>query len=213
MSETRPRVAVVGAGAFGRNHLRVVHESALAELAGVYDLDESRRQAAAAEFGCQAYASLEEITGSAVAAIVAVPTSSHKVVACRLMDAGLDVLVEKPIAVTTEEAREMVSTAAMRGRILQVGLLERFNPAVEALSKIVTRPLLFEIHRLSILTPRSHHLDVVTDLMKPALGVDTCGTGCRPAGRVSAPAPLIAADGTIRPGFEAAAGRGQARGR
>jgi len=117
MSETRPRVAVVGAGAFGRNHLRVVHESALAELAGVYDLDESRRQAAAAEFGCQAYASLEELRVQAVAAIVAVPTSSHKVVACRLMDAGLDVLVEKPIAVTTEEAREMVSTAAMRGRI------------------------------------------------------------------------------------------------
>jgi len=180
MSETRPRVAVVGAGAFGRNHLRVVHESALAELAGVYDLDESRRQAAAAEFGCQAYASLEEIAGSAVAAIVAVPTSSHKVVACRLMDAGLDVLVEKPIAVTTEEAREMVSTAAMRGRILQVGLLERFNPAVEALSKIVTRPLFFEIHRLSIFTPRSLDVDVVSDLMIHDLDIVLSMTGVMP---------------------------------
>jgi predicted dehydrogenase len=180
MSETRPRVAVVGAGAFGRNHLRVIRESELAELAGVYDLDPSRCQAAAAEFGCPAYASLEEIAGSAEAAIVAVPTSHHMEVACRLMDAGLDLMVEKPIAVTTEEARRMVAAASSRGRILQVGHLERFNPAVQALTRIVTRPLFFEIHRLSIFTPRSLDVDVVADLMIHDLDIVLSMTGVMP---------------------------------
>ncbi|HPT28248.1 MAG TPA: Gfo/Idh/MocA family oxidoreductase [Bryobacteraceae bacterium] len=180
MSETRPRVAVVGAGAFGRNHLRVIRESGLAELAGVYDLDPQRRQAAAAEFGCPAYASLDDIAGSATAAIVAVPTTSHKEVACRLMDVGLDVMVEKPIAITTDEARQMVSAASSRGRILQVGHLERFNPAVEALRKIVRRPLFFEIHRLSIFTPRSLDVDVVSDLMIHDLDIVLSLTGAMP---------------------------------
>ncbi|MBA3974328.1 MAG: gfo/Idh/MocA family oxidoreductase [Candidatus Solibacter sp.] len=165
MTDIRPRVAVIGAGAFGRNHLRVVRESALADLAGVYDIDDARRTAAAAEFGCPEFASLDEVPAAACAAIVAVPTTHHKEVACRLMDSGLDVLVEKPIAVSTEEAREMVSTAALRQRILQVGHLERFNPAVEALSKIVNKPLFFEIHRLSVFTPRSLDVDVISDLM------------------------------------------------
>ncbi len=150
MSEIRPRVAVAGAGAFGRNHLRVIRESGIADLAGVFDIDEGRRNAAAAEFGCAAYSSLEEMAGSAEAAVVAVPTTHHREAACRLLDAGLDVLVEKPIAVTTEEARQMIAAASAHGRILQTGHLERFNPAVQALAGIVTLPLCFEIHRLSV---------------------------------------------------------------
>jgi len=165
MSETRPRVAVVGAGAFGRNHLRVIRESGRAELAGVYDADEKRCRTAAAEFGCRAFHSLDEAAGSAVAAVVATPTTSHREVGCTLLDAGLDVLVEKPIAVTTGEAQQMVSAASRGGRILQVGHLERFNPAIETLTKIVDRPLFFEIHRLSVFTPRSLDVDVVADLM------------------------------------------------
>lgn len=180
MTDIRPRVAVIGAGAFGRNHLRVVRESALAELAGVFDIDESRRQAAAAEFGCPAFAGLDEVPAAASAAIVAVPTTHHREVACRLMDSGLDVLVEKPIAVSTEEAREMVSTAALRSRILQVGHLERFNPAVEALSKIVNHPLFFEIHRLSVFTPRSLDVDVISDLMIHDLDIVLSMTGVMP---------------------------------
>lgn len=180
MSEVRPRVAVVGAGAFGRNHLRVIRESGRAELAGVYDADAQRCQSAAAEFGCAAYGSLDEINGSAVAAIVATPTTSHQEVACRLMDSGLDILVEKPIAVTTEQARQMVSMASSRGRVLQVGHLERFNPAVEALGRIVTKPLFFEIHRLSIFTPRSLDVDVVADLMIHDLDIVLSLTGSLP---------------------------------
>lgn len=160
-----PRVAVVGAGVFGRNHLRVVRDSPRATLAGVFDTDPARAQAAAAEFGCRAFTSLEELAAHAGAAIVAVPTTAHCAVACELFERGLDLLVEKPIAASVEEARRMNAAAASRGRVLQVGHLERFNPAVAALEKALTIPLFFEIHRLSVFTPRSLDVDVVADLM------------------------------------------------
>jgi predicted dehydrogenase len=158
-------VAVVGAGQFGRNHLRVVQASGSAELAGVVDTDAARAAAAAAEFGCPAIADLEQLRGRAAAAIVAVPTTAHCAVACRLMGMGLDVLVEKPIAASVAEAREMCATAERHGRILQVGHLERFNPAVTALESMLRQPLFFEIHRMSVFSPRSLDVDVVADLM------------------------------------------------
>ncbi len=129
MSESSHRVAVIGAGAFGRNHLRVVKESARATLVGVFDVDAAKREAAAEEFGCPALASLDEIADKAQAAIVAVPTTAHATVACPLLAAGLDVLVEKPIAINASDASELVETAAKHARILQCGHLERFNPA------------------------------------------------------------------------------------
>jgi predicted dehydrogenase len=159
------RVAVAGAGVFGRNHLRVVRDSGLATLAGVFDTDAARAQAAAADFGCPAFASLEELAAASDAAIVAVPTTSHCAVACELLERGLDLIVEKPIAVTVEEASRMTALANGRGRLLQIGHLERFNPAITALEKVLTLPLFFEIHRLSVFTPRSLDVDVVADLM------------------------------------------------
>lgn len=180
MNESRTLVGVCGAGAFGRNHLRVVRESGRAELAGVYDLDPARAAAAAAEFGCRAFTSLEDFAGHCQAAIVAVPTVSHRDVACRLFDAGLDALVEKPVAVTVAEARAMIAAASAHGRILQVGHLERFNPAVEAARRILTLPLFFEIHRLSIFTPRSLDVDVVADLMIHDLDILLAMTGRMP---------------------------------
>lgn len=159
------RVAVVGTGAFGRNHLRVLREMPQAALVGVLDKDRERGHRVAAEFGTEAVESLAELVGRADAAVVAVPTSAHCDVACQLLELGLDVLVEKPIAPTLEEADTMITLAEERGRILQVGHLERFNPAVQALAKHVTTPLFFEIHRLSIFTPRSLDVDVVLDLM------------------------------------------------
>lgn len=180
MPEPLCRVAVVGAGVFGRNHLRVVKNSAHAELTAVFDVDSARAEAAAAEFGCRALPSLEEITHHADAAIVAVPTIHHREVACTLMEAGLDVLVEKPIAVTVDEAREMVSTATRRGRVLQVGHLERFNPGVQAMQQRLTRPLFFEVHRLSVFTPRSLDIDVVADLMIHDLDILLSITGTLP---------------------------------
>jgi len=197
MSDVKTLVAVAGAGMFGRNHLRVVRESANAELAGVYDLDPARAEAAAAEFGCRAYQSVEELAGHAQAAIVAVPTTAHREVACRLLDAGLDTLVEKPIAASVAEAEEIVATARRRGRVLQVGHLERFNPAVEAARRMLTTPLFFEIHRLSIFSPRSLDVDVVADLMIHDLEILLSMTGSMPAEVRAAGIPVLSGKADI----------------
>ncbi len=161
---TTPRIAVVGAGQFGRNHIRVVSESRLAELAAVVDLNCARAEQAAPS-GCPVFTDYRELAGKADAAIVAVPTVAHSEVGCGLMAAGLDVLVEKPIAADLRSADCLIECATRHGRVLQVGHLERFNPAVIALEKAVTIPLFFEIHRLSMFSPRSLDVDVVLDLM------------------------------------------------
>ncbi len=174
------RIAVIGAGAFGRNHLRVVRESERAVLAGVVDTDSARAHAAGTEFGCPVLETLEEAADAADAAIVAVPTAAHCEVACRLIDEGLDVLVEKPIAASLGEARALVDKAADRGRVLQCGHLERFNPAVRAAMAEATIPLFFEIHRLSLFTPRSLDVSVVSDLMIHDLDILLAMTRGRP---------------------------------
>jgi len=158
--------------------LRVLQASPNADLAGVVDLDHQRAAAAAAEFGCPAYPSLADLTGKADAAVIAVPTSSHADTGCQLLEAGIDLLVEKPIAPDIPSAQRLVDTAARRGRILQIGHLERFNPAIVALKKMVRLPLFFEVHRLSLFSPRSLDVDVVLDLMIHDLDIvlDLAGT-------------------------------------
>ena len=159
------RVAVIGAGVFGRHHLRVLSQSLNATLVGVVDADPERAAQAAAEHNCLTFATLGELEGNIDAAVVAVPTSRHAEVGCALLESGIDVLVEKPIAADLASARRLVDTAAEHKRILQIGHLERFNPGVAALKKITTIPLFFEIHRLSLFSPRSLDVDVVLDLM------------------------------------------------
>ena len=159
------RIAVVGAGAFGRNHLRVIHQSQDADLAGILDIDPKRAAEAAAPYGCPVFQSLEELAAKADAAIVATPTVTHAQVGSRLIELGLDVLVEKPIAQDPAAARSLLEAAARCDKILQVGHLERFNPAVIALESVVGHPLFFEVHRLSEFSPRSLDVDVVLDLM------------------------------------------------
>jgi predicted dehydrogenase len=159
------RVAVIGAGVFGRHHLRVLSQSLNATLVGVVDADPERAAMAAAEHNCLTFATLGELKGNVDAAVVAVPTSQHAEVGCELLESGIDVLVEKPIAADLASARRLVDTAAEHERILQVGHLERFNPGVTALKKITNVPLFFEIHRLSLFSPRSLDVDVVLDLM------------------------------------------------
>ncbi len=165
MTPDKIPVAVIGAGAFGRQHARVYRELPQAELAGVYDADAARAAQAAQEFGCRAFSSLEEAAAAARAASVTVPTAAHAGVGCELLGRGLDVLVEKPIAAGLADAERLIAVAGRAGRLLQVGHLERFNPAVVAAQRIVTRPLFFEVHRLSVFTPRSLDIDVVLDLM------------------------------------------------
>jgi predicted dehydrogenase len=159
------RVAVAGAGEFGRNHARVYREIEGAELAGIYDQDARRAAAVAKEFQTKVFATLEELHGHADAVSVAVPTVAHAEVGCRLMEMGLDVLVEKPMAVNLAEADALLASAKKNKSILQVGHVERFNPAVIAVEPILNRPLFFEVHRLGVFTPRSLDVDVIYDLM------------------------------------------------
>lgn len=158
-------MAVIGAGQFGRNHCRVVHESSRAELTAIVDIDGGRAGEAAALYGSQAFTDIAALAGKVDAAIVAVPTLAHEEIGCRLMEAGIDVLVEKPIAVDLDAADRLVAVSDRLERILQVGHLERFNPAVMELERRATLPLFFEIHRLNLFSPRSLDVDVVLDLM------------------------------------------------
>ena len=159
------RVAVVGAGEFGRNHARVYRELPDAELVAVVDTDPARARQVAEEFSTAAAPDIESLAGRADAASVAVPTLDHARVGCRLLELGLDVLVEKPMAASLEQADQLISAASRAGRILQVGHLERFNPAVTAVMPVVSHPLYFEVHRLGVFTPRSLDIDVVYDVM------------------------------------------------
>ena len=137
-------------------------------LLGVVDSDPARADSVAQEFGCRSFGSVNQLltTHSELqAASVAVPTVHHLRVACGLMKAGVDVLIEKPLAASLAEADELVRLAADHGRIAQVGHLERFNPAVRATASLITQPMFFEVHRLSVFSPRSLDVDVVLDLM------------------------------------------------
>ena len=158
------RLAVIGVGSFGKNHVRVVRESASAELRFVVDSDLARAREFAGE-GVPSTADFRDVAGEVDAAILAVPTIRHAEIGCALLEAGIDVLVEKPIAPTLAEADRLVDAADRNHRILQVGHLERFNPAVIALEQAATLPLFFEIHRMSVFTLRSLDVDVVLDLM------------------------------------------------
>ena len=165
-------VAVIGVGTFGRNHARVYHELAQQgepiRLVGVVDSDLTRAEAVAKEFDCRPFGSIEQLlsTHSEVqAASVAVPTVHHLTVSRQLMEAGMDVLIEKPLAPSLSQADELIALATKSGRIAQAGHLERFNPAVRAALPLITKPMFFEVHRLSVFTPRSLDVDVVLDLM------------------------------------------------
>ncbi len=178
------RAAVVGAGAFGRNHARVIGDLENVDLAAVVDSDLAKAQQLASEFGSAAFASIEDLLGSVDAAIdaavVATPTVTHEEVATRLIEFGIEVLVEKPIAESSAAGDRLARLAQERGRILQVGHLERFNPAVAALQNALTIPLFFEVHRLSVFSPRSLDIDVVLDLMIHDLDIVLSFTGEHP---------------------------------
>ncbi|MFB3829137.1 MAG: Gfo/Idh/MocA family oxidoreductase [Bryobacteraceae bacterium] len=179
--ERRLRVAVVGAGQFGRNHCRTVAQSSRAELVAVVDTDAQRAVEAASAWGSRPYTSLDAVLGSVDAAIVAVPTAVHADVGAALLEAGAHVLVEKPIAPDLESAARLTAAARRNGRILQVGHLERFNPAVTALEARCRLPLFFEVHRMSVFSPRSLDIDVVLDLMIHDIDIVLSLVGAAPA--------------------------------
>ncbi len=165
-------MAVAGAGAFGRNHLRVVRELETegqpVALVAAVEPDAGRAAEAAKQYGIKVLATVDELLNADLkldAACVAVPTVKHHEVASALVDAGLDLLVEKPLAASLAEADDLIERAERGGRILQPGHLERFNPGVLAVQSNLKRPMFFEAHRLSVFAPRALDVDVVLDLM------------------------------------------------
>jgi predicted dehydrogenase len=166
------RVAVVGAGAFGRNHIRVYRELQQAgydiQLVAVVDRGTAVASDAAAKFDVPAFDSIEAClaaVGRLDAASICVPTVHHASSAAPLLTAGVDLLIEKPLAASIADADSILALARSHGRIVQAGHLERFNPAVTAARQHLNRPMFFEAHRLSVFTPRSLDVDVVLDLM------------------------------------------------
>jgi predicted dehydrogenase len=166
------RVAVVGAGAFGRNHLRVYrelqHSGHDVQLAAVIDCNPAVASEAAANFNVSGFDSIEACLaalGKLDAASICVPTVHHASAAAPLLAAGIDLLIEKPLAASLVDADSILALARKHGRIVQAGHLERFNPAVTAARLHLHRPMFFEAHRLSVFTPRSLDVDVVLDLM------------------------------------------------
>ena len=164
MSEIR--VGVIGVGHLGYHHARNYASLPGVSLVGVVDADRMRGEKASGDFGVPWHANVQELLAGGVDAVsVAAPTTAHCPITLDLLKAGVDVLVEKPIAANTAEAREIVAVAARNGRILQVGHIERFNGAVMALAEAVRDPRFIECHRLSPYPSRGHDVSVVLDLM------------------------------------------------
>ena len=166
------KVGVIGVGSLGQNHARLYASLPGVELVGVYDTDVRRAADVASLNHTRAFGSLDELTGQIEAASVVVPTDQHHSVACPLIDKGLHLLVEKPIASSTAEAEDMVARAQKRGVILQVGHVERFNPVLSFLEQNAQKPRFIEAHRLAPYPPprkgadpRGTEVSVVLDLM------------------------------------------------
>ena len=158
-------VGVVGVGHLGKHHARLYAQTEGARLVGVMDRDRQRAEAIASEYGCRVFDNEEDLAASTTAVSVAVPTECHRDVAVKLLEAGVHVLIEKPLARSIEEAERINRAAEERDRIVMVGHTERFNPAVRALAAAVCKPRFFEIHRLAAFSARSTDIDVVLDLM------------------------------------------------
>jgi predicted dehydrogenase len=159
------RAGVAGAGAMGRNHARVFSLLDDVDLVAIYDRDKALAESVAAEFGAVAVDSLDEFAEAVDTATVAVPTIAHREVGCQLMEKGVHVLMEKPIADSLDDARALIETSHRYGKILQIGHIERFNPVMKELEDRLTEPRFIEAHRLSPFPNRSIDIGVVLDLM------------------------------------------------
>jgi len=159
------KFAVIGVWHLGKQHARLYSELEGVELSAVVDILEPRAREIAVLNKTAAFTDYRDIFGKVDAVSLAVPTVEHARIALDLLEHGIDVLVEKPIASAAEEARKLIDVAARNNRILQVGHVERFNPVVTLAREAATRPQFFEIHRLAAFSPRSLDIDVVLDLM------------------------------------------------
>lgn len=160
-----PRIGVIGAGALGQHHVRILRDLAGDRFAGLYDADAARAGAIAAQLGVAAYPTLDALLGRCDAVSIVVPTTAHHAVARAALDAGCHVFVEKPFTVTLEEADDLIARAQAAGRLVQVGHVERVNRAVRAALPYVDAPRFIESDRLAPFNPRGSDVPVVLDLM------------------------------------------------
>jgi len=166
MSLSPIKTAVIGVGHLGYHHARLYTALDGAELVGVCDSREDHGRKVAEEFGTRYCATVQELIDAGIqGASVAVPTVGHHEIVLQLLNAGIDVLVEKPIATTLDQAKEMVALANEKGCLLQVGHVERFNGAVMALTKAIKKPRFIECHRMSPFPNRGDDVSVILDLM------------------------------------------------
>ena len=159
------RVGVVGVGYLGKFHAEKYSRMENVQLMGVVDVNLARAEKVAVRFDTRAFTDYQDLIGHVDAVSIVVPTEDHFSVGAKCLNHDLDVLIEKPMTATLEQADELIKIAESRGRIMQIGHLERFNPAVIALKDIVHNPMFIEAHRLSIFKERSTDVSVVLDLM------------------------------------------------
>jgi predicted dehydrogenase len=164
-AERKLRAAVIGVGYLGKFHVEKYAANSRVEIVGVCDTVLSRAKEWGERVGAQAYADHRDLLGKVDAVSVVVPTDRHHEVARAFLDSGVDVLLEKPIAANLSEADDLIAAARKKGRILQVGHLERFNPAFLAARDRIKIPLFIETHRLTPFRGRGTDVDVVLDLM------------------------------------------------
>ncbi len=159
------KTAVVGVGHLGKHHLKWLHQLPESELVGFYDIDEAKREKFADEYQTRAFESLEQLAEHAEAVSIVVPTTEHFAAASFLIERGIHCLIEKPVTASLEHARKLQTLAEAKGVKVAVGHIERFNPAVRAVSALGVKPSFIEAHRLAAFDPRGTDVAVVLDLM------------------------------------------------
>ena len=159
------RVGVVGTGYLGRLHARVLTEIPDAEVAGFVEPNDAVAEDVASSLKIKRYPSVAALAKDVECAVVATPTTMHHDVARELLEAGVDVMIEKPITATADEAKSLIELAEAKQRIIQVGHVERYNPAIAAVAEMVRNTRYFEAERLGVFVPRSLDVDVLLDLM------------------------------------------------
>jgi predicted dehydrogenase len=185
------RVAVVGLGAFGRHHARHLAANPAADLVALVDVDRATADAAAAQHGCDAFADPYTLVGKVDAVAIATPATTHAAITGAFLDAGVHVLVEKPLATTGADARDLVARAAKAHVVLQPGHIERFSPSVQALAARVSDPRRMSFSRRTPWTGRCGDVDVILDLMIHDIDIALA--------LAASPVASVAGEGTVGP--------------
>lgn len=191
MTQPAFRAAVVGVGHLGRHHARILGAAPDIDLVAVVDLDQNRARAVAADVGTVAVPDVRAIEPPIDGVVVAVPTRDHLRVGLPLLEAGVAVLIEKPIAASIAEADRLIAAAAASGATLAVGHTERHNPAVTAALPLISAPRFIEVHRLASFQPRSLDIDVVFDVMIHDLDVVLSCVGSEPVSIEAVGVPVL----------------------